>query len=136
MPELKTTSLQKALTQLEKGIQLSLQTPDDELARDGVIQRFEYTMDLCWKLLQRYLKEIAQIGEEVIRTKKDLFREGARLKLLADPEAWFKHYDARNETSHIYDSIVAQRVFERAIHFASDARELLRELQEAIRRSA
>jgi nucleotidyltransferase substrate binding protein (TIGR01987 family) len=131
-----TTALRQAIVRLESGLEQCSASPADELARDGAIQRFEYTMDLCWKLLQRYLKDLAQVGEEAIRTKRDLFREGARLGLLDSAEAWFGHYEARNETSHTYDGVVAGRVFERAKLFVTDARQLLERLQDAARRAA
>ena len=136
MPELSVTPLERALARLEAGLVQSGQEPANELSRDGVIQRFEFTMDLCWKLLQRYLKDYAQIGDAAIRTRKDLFREGARLELIADAEAWILHYEARNETSHTYNNSTAERVYERAKVFATDARELLEALRDAARRKA
>ncbi|NRA73988.1 MAG: nucleotidyltransferase substrate binding protein [Rickettsiales bacterium] len=48
--------LEKAITQLEIGMALKEQSSDNELLRDGVIQRFEYTIDLAWKLLA-YLRD-------------------------------------------------------------------------------
>ena len=77
MTSLNLEPLEKAIDQLKSGIKQCNTDPENELLRDGVIQRFEYTMDLSWKLLQRYLKHIAQIDESAIRTKNDLFREAA-----------------------------------------------------------
>ena len=123
--------LERAVVQLEKGLARADAAPDDDLARDGVIQRFEYTIDLSWKLLQRYLKQIAQIEDSVIRTKKDLFREAARLGLIADAGTWIENYEARNETSHTYNARVAKRVFERARISLRDAQGLLEALRNA-----
>jgi nucleotidyltransferase substrate binding protein (TIGR01987 family) len=122
-------SLTKAITQLEQGLKYIDSEPDNDLMRDGVIQRFEYTMDLSWKFIQRYLKDIAQVSESSIRSKKDLFREAAKLGLIIDAETWIGHYEARNETSHTYNSEVAQSVFARAKIFVIDARQLLEALQ-------
>jgi len=41
---------------MDKAIVRSTKEPDDEELRDAVIQRFEYTIDLCWKMMQRALK--------------------------------------------------------------------------------
>ena len=87
MSSLNLEPLEKAIEQLKSGIKQSNADPHNELLRDGVIQRFEYTMDLSWKLLQRYLKHIAQIDESAIRTKNDLFREAARLRIIASAAA-------------------------------------------------
>ncbi len=129
--ELNLEPLEKACDQLTKGLERIQTNLDDELWRDGVIQRFEYTMDLAWKLIQRYLKTVAQVDEAVIRSKKDLFREAARLKIIPDAEKWFGHYEARNETSHTYNSETAKTVFERAEMFLPDAKKLLEALRDA-----
>ena len=131
MPSLNLEPLEKAIEQLKMGIKQSQAESDNELLRDGVIQRFEYTMDLSWKTIQRYLKHIAQVDESAIRTKKDLFREAARIRIITNVEAWFGYYEARNETSHIYDPQIAQSVFEQAELFLPDAINLLEALRHA-----
>ncbi|MBI4128210.1 MAG: nucleotidyltransferase substrate binding protein [Parcubacteria group bacterium] len=68
--------LKKAVASLEK----ALAQTKDEFSRDSVIQRFEYTYELCWKSLKRYLFLNAQIEESNI---KNLFREAAKLERLA-----------------------------------------------------
>ena len=131
MSSMNLDPLEKAIGQLKSGIQQSKVDPDNELLRDGVIQRFEYTMDLSWKMIQRYLKHIAQVEESAIRTKKDLFREAGRLGLITNVEAWFGYYEARNETSHTYDPQIAESVFEQAELFLPDAISLLEALKHA-----
>ena len=131
MVELNLDPLEKAIEQLKSGIKQSKVDPDNELLRDGVIQRFEYTMDLSWKMIQRYLKHIAQVDESVIRTKKDLFREAGRLRLITNVETWFGYYEARNETSHTYDPQIAESVFKQAELFLPDAVRLLEALKHA-----
>ena len=82
MSSINLDPLELAITQLELGIKRVEQNINDELLRDGVIQRFEYTIDLSWKFLQRYLKSELQVEEFVIRSKKDIFREACRFKLI------------------------------------------------------
>ena len=131
MTELNLEPLEKAISQLKSGIEQSRTVSDNDLLRDGVIQRFEYTMDLSWKMIQRYLKHIVQVDESVLRTKKDLFREAARLRLITNVEAWFGYYESRNKTSHIYNSQIAESVFAQAELFLPDAIRLLEELKHA-----
>ena len=131
MTSLNLEPLEKAIGQLKSGIKQSQADPDNELLRDGVIQRFEYTMDLSWKTIQRYLKHIAQVDESAIRTKKDLFREAGRLRIITNVEAWFGYHEARNETAHTYDPQIAQSVFEQAALFLPDAINLLEALRHA-----
>ena len=131
MNSLNLEPLEKAIEQLKSGLHQSHANPDNELLRDGVIQRFEYTMDLSWKMIQRYLKHIAQVEESAIRTKKDLFREAGRLGLITNIEAWFGYYEARNETSHTYDPQIAESVFNQSELFLPDAIILLKALKHA-----
>lgn len=118
-------SLEKAISQLSKGLEVANSDPQNDLYRDGVIQRFEYTMDLACKLIQRYLKIVAQIDDSSIRSKKDLFREAGRLKMIADIEAWIAHYEARNQTSHDYDAKKAALVYAQVKLFLPDVKKLL-----------
>lgn len=131
MSSLELEPLEKAIKQLEKGIERKEQEPNDELLRDGVIQRFEYTMDLAWKFMQRYLKTDLQVDESVMRSKKDLFRESARLKIIDDAERWIAHYEARNYTSHTYNRELANSVYAQALLFLSDVKKLLEVLRSA-----
>lgn len=128
MSFLDLTSLEKALAALHRGLQRAQAAPDDEELRDAVIQRFESTMDLCWKMTQRWLK-LAGTDEQRFRTKRDLFREAARQGLIDDPLVWFAFYEARNETSHTYDVETARRVFAQAVPFHGHAARLVEKLR-------
>lgn len=128
MENLNCEALDAAVSQLEKGIHEAASHPHHELMRDGVIQRFEYTMDLSWKMIQRYFKLI-QLDEALIRSKNDLFRQAAKLQLIEDAEAWIKHYAARNETSHDYDTKKANLVYQQALLFLGDAQKFLQVLR-------
>lgn len=129
MSSLNLDPLEKAAKQLELGIERAEQNSNDELLRDGVIQRFEYTIDLSWKFLQRYLKVDLQIDESSIRSKKDIFREASRLKLIDDAERWIAHYEARNSTSHEYNQEVAKIVYSQVLLFLPDVKKLLEVLK-------
>lgn len=117
--KLNLNSLIKAIEQFKQGLSQAQLHPHDELMRDGVIQRFEYTMDLAWKMMQRYLKMI-QIEESVIRSKNDIFRESACVGLIDNPEAWIGYYSARNETSHDHDHEKANALYIQAAAFLPD----------------
>lgn len=127
---LDVTPLEKAIGALKRGIIRSTASPGDEELRDAVIQRFEFTMDLAWKFMQRFLKN-AGVTDNEIRTKRDLFRETARIGLIGAPEKWFAYYEARNETSHTYNQEVAERVYQKALEFFEDVTGFLIELKQA-----
>ncbi|MGH8566924.1 MAG: HI0074 family nucleotidyltransferase substrate-binding subunit [Gammaproteobacteria bacterium] len=136
MTRLSVEALELAVAAVEQGLQEHEQYPALLSVRDGVIQRFEIAMDVSWKLMQRALREIYGVAEENVRTKKDIFREAAGNGLIADTEAWLEHYDARNQTAHLYDAKVAQEVFARVPDFLPDARDLIVRLKDAARRSS
>jgi len=130
--QLDISPLTAALARLEKAALRSQQEPEDEEVRDAVIQRFEYTIDLCWKFMQRVLKHAA-VSESAIRTKKDLFRESARIGLIDDPELWFRFLESRNETSHVYKRETAERVHAEALGFVAPARTFADRLEAFVR---
>lgn len=126
--KIELTPLEKATAALQRGVTRATAFPEDEELRDAVIQRFEFTMDLSWKMIQRFLKNI-DIPDSEIRTKRDLFREAARIGLIGPPEKWFAYYEARNATSHTYNAEIAWQVFKKALEFSDDVQLLLNELK-------
>jgi nucleotidyltransferase substrate binding protein (TIGR01987 family) len=137
--KLDLSSLRKAIDSLEKTLKVAenktLAAELDNDARDairaGVIQNFEFTYELCWKFMRRWLKENADVEEaEYPRTRKELFRLAARFGLIKEPLPWFSYSDARNLTTHTYDEDKAESVYETAVGFIEDARYLLNRLQE------
>lgn len=130
MQDFKIDALLNALNQFEQGLNISMQHPDNELMRDGAIQRFEYTMELSWKLIERYLKVVVDIDAYTIHSRKDLFREAAKWGLIEDVESWFKYYKARNQTSHDYHPEKANEVYEQAKLFLHDVKKLVKKFEE------
>ncbi len=116
--------LSKAVTSLKK----ALVQPKNEYTRDATIQRFEYTYELSWKMLKRYLAEESGVKEFNI---KNIYREAGRQKLIDNVEKWFEYHAARNLTSHTYNEIIAEETYETAKQFIVDAEKLLKNLEKA-----
>ncbi|MBI1390963.1 MAG: nucleotidyltransferase [bacterium] len=96
----------------------------------GVIQHFEFTYELSWKFMQRWIRlNVSPEDADNPRSRKDLFRHAARLGLIEDPARWFSYAEARNLTSHTYDDHAAESVYETAIKFVRDAESLVNELE-------
>ncbi len=119
------TPLKKAVASLK----VALAQPKDEFVRDAVIQRFEYTYELAWKMLKRYLDESEGAAAVDPLSRKDLFRLGGERGIVGNVEAWLVYHRARNETSHVYDESKAEQVYDIARQFAVDAEKLLAELE-------
>ncbi|MFC1566842.1 HI0074 family nucleotidyltransferase substrate-binding subunit [bacterium] len=137
--KLDLTSFKKAIESFENSINVacndkkmeSFDISTQETIKAGVIQNFEFTYELCWKFIQRWLKEnYIKEEAEFPRTRKELFRLAARASLLEDASVWFKYTEARNMTSHIYAKEVSETVFNEAVKFIIDAKILLNNLEQ------
>lgn len=102
----KLNQLKRAIGTLEQACDIS----ESELERDGTIQRFEYTFELCWKLA--YLV-VGSHGLEVRSSPKESLREAASLGFIKNLEIWEEMISARNTTSHQYYEAKALEVFNR-----------------------
>ncbi|MBC7904267.1 MAG: nucleotidyltransferase substrate binding protein [Gemmatimonadaceae bacterium] len=124
--------LEKDIASLNRALVRATGAQGDEELRDACIQRFEYTFELCWKMLKRQLEqELPNPAEVDGYSYRHLFRVGAERGLVQDVEAWFDYRERRNITSHTYDEAKAARVFEALPAFAGHAEELLGRLKES-----
>lgn len=114
----------------DKSIVDSLDEITQTAIRAGVIQHFEFTYELCWKFIQRWIRTNKTPEDaDHARTRKELFRMAARYGLIADPTPWFAYGEARNITSHTYDEETAEAVYETSLKFVADAKFLLEQLE-------
>lgn len=124
------SSLQKAVGLLDAAVALSIQAPDDDIVQSATIQRFEYTFELCWKMIKRQLESEVPTPAEVDQWSfNQLMREASERGLVESVEKWMTYRSQRNLTSHTYDGEKAEQVHETAQQFVKDAKELLLALQ-------
>jgi len=128
--KLDLSSLEKAVLSLRRAVERSVKVPSDEEVRDAVIQRFEYTYELCWKMLKRQLEQEVPNPAEIDQLSyRDLLREAAEKGMLKAVEDWMDYRNQRNITTHAYDRKKAQAVYETATRFLEHAEKLLAELK-------
>ena len=121
--------LEKAYASLLLALDAHQAAPGDALIRDALIQRFEYTYELAWKLMKRYL-EVEHGEEDPDRwSRRDLFRIGAEAGLILSPDPWFEFMRMRNLTSHTYNEETAQRVASVVPGFAKDCGAFIDEIR-------
>jgi len=113
--------LDKALESLKRAIH----EPLNEFTRDSVIQRFEYTFELSWKILQRVLELDRPLEDRSVR---NLLREAAKQGLIDDLPLWFEFQEARNLTSHTYNLKTAEEVYSVAVRLPERASVLIAHL--------
>ena len=75
-----------------------------------VIQRFEFTFELAWKLLKDRLDNDGLLLDKI--SPKSVIRIAHENKYLSKPQVWFKMVGDRNLMSHTYDFSKFEAVIE------------------------
>ena len=73
--------------------------PDNQLYQMALIQAFEFTFELGWKVVKDYFK---YNGVDA-RLPREAIKEGFAVGVIEDEQLWIDMMDARNSTSHSYD---------------------------------
>lgn len=130
--KLDLSSLVKVVTSLEVALAAYQKNPADLFVRDASIQRFEYTYELCHKMLKRYLELTEPNAEDIDQMQfAQLIRTGSEKGLLLNGwDVWTKYRYARNLTSHTYNEDKAIEVCQIIPSFCKDAKFLLDKLNE------
>ena len=98
----KLANFNKAMDRLREG-SLKMDVLDD-LARDGLIQRFEFTFELAWKTAKDYLE--AQ-GFSV-KSPRQTIQLAFQTELIANGHVWIDALEKRNLMAHTYDENTIQ----------------------------
>lgn len=121
--------LGEAITRLEEVLQAAFQGETD-YAQDASIQRFEFCMELYWKVLQSILR---YEGIEAT-SPREVLVQAFVVGLIHDETTWTAMLRDRNRTSHIYRREVADEVFGRLAGYARVMRETYIQLQQRLNR--
>lgn len=119
------STAEKALASLALGLS---KPPQNELERDGVIQRFEYCFEAIWKLAKRVLNFSGIPSTSPRSVIRDLAQQGH----LQNAEIWMVFLEARNYTSHTYNQSVALWVFSQCPFFLTAAQDLIEKLKNEV----
>ena len=98
--------VKKALTSLDEMAKAPQQANRGNI--DAAIQRFEFTIELFWKLLKKILESKGVLTEY----PKDVLREAYRGHLIDDENVWLSMLKDRNLTSHTYDEKIANEIYD------------------------
>lgn len=74
----------------------------NKLERNGLIQRFEFTIDLSWKVLKDYMESKGFVFKP---SPKDTYREAQNAGLIDYAQTLIDGLDIRNELTHDYDGV-------------------------------
>jgi nucleotidyltransferase substrate binding protein (TIGR01987 family) len=104
--EQRLEDFQKAYSRLESALS---NTELEELEKDGVVQRFEFTFELAWKTLKDYAEEQ---GFADVASPKKAIQKAFEIGLFEDGDLWMEMLVDRNTMSHLYDEKASGVIFE------------------------
>jgi nucleotidyltransferase substrate binding protein (TIGR01987 family) len=96
-------NFEKAFLLLKDSVE-NTQNPSD-LEKEGIIQRFEFTHELAWKVMKDFLSYKGITG---IIGSRDATRHAFQNNLITDGQVWMNMIESRNVTVHTYDSKILQ----------------------------
>jgi len=94
-----------ALNRLTEGI--SKYVENNDLLRDGLIKRFEFTFELAWKTLKSIFEDEGLTG---LNSPKTVLKEAFAAQIITDEELWLTILSDRNATAHIYSEQLAIKI--------------------------
>ncbi|NEP18321.1 MAG: nucleotidyltransferase [Leptolyngbya sp. SIO4C1] len=97
------SNFEKAFLLLQNTLQIE---QPSIVERAGLIQFFEMTFELSWKLLKDY--EEAQ--GFLVKTPRETIRQAFQISLIGDGHGWLRMLQDRNLTAHTYNETVALEV--------------------------
>lgn len=95
-------------TVAEQGLESVL----DEMLKEGLIQRFEYTHELAWKVMKDYVE---YQGATNVSGSRDAIREALQMNLIDLGEVWMDMLLSRNKTSHTYNDETANEIYHKIL---------------------
>jgi len=102
---LKINNFERALKRLEEAVKKA----KDDLDKDGVIQRFEFTIELLWKSFKAILN---YLGIECY-SPRSCIKEAFKAGIIGDDEIILDMLNDRNISSHVYSETTSEEIFRR-----------------------
>lgn len=97
----------KAVAALERSVVAARERNLNEMEEQGLVQGFEFTFELSWKLLKDYLESK---GFKDFHGSRDTYRLAFQEGLISDGEIWMEMIDNRNRSSHTYEESIAREI--------------------------
>jgi nucleotidyltransferase substrate binding protein (TIGR01987 family) len=94
-------NLKRAFLLLREVMEIIQERKLSPLEQEGVIQRFEYTWELTWKVLKDYLEYSGIVLDTI--TARSVIKEAIAAKIIDNGDVWMDALDSRNKMSHTYN---------------------------------
>ena len=125
----------KALDELKREVELASERELSKLEKKGVIQSFEITQELSWKLLRDFLY---MQGDTDIHGSRDAFALAFERGMVKNGKVLMESVKSRNLSAHTYNEETANDIFHKTIEIYYEAFEEIRSimLQERQKRNS
>jgi len=98
----------KAFLSLENGVKLSRERSLSDLEEQGLIQGFEFTFELGWKVIKDYLEYM----NVEVKFPRDAIKKAFQYEIIDDGDIWIDMLEKRNLMAHTYDENNANKALE------------------------
>jgi len=103
----------QALNQLKNAVDTCRDRELNLLEKQGLIQSFEFTHELAWKVLKDFFE---YQGNFNLKGSRDAVKEAFNNNLISDGKLWLQMNETRNLTTHTYDQNTAEQVLSLIVH--------------------
>ncbi|WP_456432424.1 HI0074 family nucleotidyltransferase substrate-binding subunit [Nitratifractor sp.] len=125
-------AFEKALKRFQETLDRKVKLEQEgfgDLYLDLLVKRFEFTYEMAWKALKRYLD---YLGLDAA-SPRGVFREAYAQGILKEEAVWLEMIEMRNLSSHIYDEEEITVMIDEAGRFCAAFEELKRYLEKEIK---
>jgi nucleotidyltransferase substrate binding protein (TIGR01987 family) len=105
------SNYEKALKQLTEGIEENRNT-NSMLIKEGIIQRFEFTHELAWKVMKDFLQ---YEGFQDIIGARSATRMAFSQDLITEGQLWMDMIESRNKTPHTYQEDILVSEYQKIV---------------------
>ena len=103
----------------------------NDIIRDSVIQRFEFTYELTHKTLKEFMKYSGVTLENSF--PRTIYKKAYVNNIISDDSVWISLLEDRNSTSHIYNESMADEIADRIVNmYVKAVKELVDNLEKLI----
>lgn len=92
---------------------------NDDIIRDSLIQRFEFTYELTHKTLREFMKYLGVTLENSF--PRTIYKKAYVNNLISNDKVWISLLEDRNSTLHIYSEDLADEIANRIVNEYVDA---------------
>ncbi|WP_305906756.1 nucleotidyltransferase substrate binding protein [Methylomarinum sp. Ch1-1] len=103
------SNFEKAFLQLKQAVE-TYDDNADAIIKEGIIQRFEFTHELAWKVMKDFLE---YEGYQNITGSRSATRGAFNIDLLENGQAWMDMIESRNRTVHTYQESILEQEYKK-----------------------